>query len=115
MDKSFTIVELSERFGVTLRALRFYEGAGLLEPRRQKRMRVYSERDVECLEVILKLKKFGLTLAEIRPLIKEGRLTSASFGLTREQCIKQLKFLGERVREIEAAMLDLRELLSRLP
>jgi DNA-binding transcriptional MerR regulator len=85
-----------------------------LQPRRQHQSRLYSEQDVERLTTILQLKKFGFTLAEIRSLIKRGGAASESFGLSREQCGQQMEFLEERVRELESAILDLRQLISKL-
>src|SRR5438045_9614518 len=69
-DKSaFTIGELSREFGVTLRALRFYENKGLISPQREGLSRLYSKGDRTRLALILKGKKLGFTLAEIRQKI----------------------------------------------
>src|SRR5215472_17921874 len=65
----FTISELSREFGVTLRALRFYENKGLIAPRRDGNLRLYSESDRTRLAAIVTGKKLGFTLAEIRAMI----------------------------------------------
>ncbi|MGH8729952.1 MAG: MerR family transcriptional regulator [Burkholderiales bacterium] len=65
---SFTISELSKEFGVTLRALRFYEDQGLLNPRRQGKNRLYSKRDRVRLRLTLRGRRLGLTVGEIREL-----------------------------------------------
>src|SRR5262249_41987406 len=65
----FTIGELSREFGVTLRALRFYENKGLISPQRDGLNRLYSQGDRTRLALILKGKKLGFTLGEIRQMI----------------------------------------------
>src|SRR5262245_44552528 len=62
----FTIGELAKEFGVTLRTLRFYENKRLLSPRREGLARLYSKADRDRLALILKGKKLGFTLSEIR-------------------------------------------------
>ncbi len=59
---AFTIGELSREFGVTLRALRFYENKGLISPHRDGLNRLYSQGDRTRLALILKGKKLGFTL-----------------------------------------------------
>ena len=66
---TFTIGELSREFGVTTRAIRFYEDCGLLEPARAGRNRVYSARDRTRLRLTLRGKRLGLKLAEVRELV----------------------------------------------
>ncbi len=66
---TFTIGELAREFGVTTRAIRFYEDCGLLEPERAGRQRVYSVRDRTRLKLTLRGKRLGLKLAEVRELV----------------------------------------------
>ncbi|ALV28020.1 MerR family transcriptional regulator [Pannonibacter sp. Q-1] len=68
--KLLAISEMSENFGVTLRTLRFYEEKGLINPVRKGARRFYSARDVGRMRVILQAKKIGLTLTEIRRVLK---------------------------------------------
>ncbi|MGH8719474.1 MAG: MerR family transcriptional regulator, partial [Burkholderiales bacterium] len=65
---SYTISALSKEFGVTLRALRFYEDQGLLNPKRQGKNRLYSKRDRVRLKLALRGKRLGFSLAEIKQL-----------------------------------------------
>ena len=65
----FSISELATEFEVTPRAIRFYEGHGLLAPRRAGQRRIYSPRDRTRLKLTLRGKRLGLTLSEIRELI----------------------------------------------
>ena len=66
---TYTITDLAEEFGVTARALRFYEDRGLLSPARDGLNRVYSYRDRGRLQLILRGKRVGFSLAEIREMI----------------------------------------------
>ncbi len=65
----FSIGELASEFEVTPRAIRFYEGHGLLAPKRAGQRRIYSPRDRTRLKLTLRGKRLGLTLSEIRELI----------------------------------------------
>ena len=65
----FSIGELATEFDVTPRAIRFYEGHGLLAPRRAGQRRIYSPSDRTRLKLTLRGKRLGLTLSEIRELI----------------------------------------------
>ena len=66
---TFTIGELAREFGITTRAIRFYEDCGLLEPARSGRNRVYSTRDRTRLRLTLRGKRLGLRLAEVKELV----------------------------------------------
>ncbi|MDQ2693814.1 MAG: MerR family DNA-binding transcriptional regulator [Pseudomonadota bacterium] len=66
--RTYTITELVREFGVTPRAIRFYEDQGLLSPRRDGRKRVYNSRDRARLQLILRGKRLGFSLAETREL-----------------------------------------------
>ena len=66
---TFTIGELAREFGVTTRAIRFYEDCGLLDPGRAGRNRVYSARDRTRLKLTLRGKRLGLKLAEVKELV----------------------------------------------
>src|SRR5258706_1329526 len=68
-DASYTITELVREFGLTTRAIRFYEAHGLMAPTRAGRNRVYGNRDKVRLKLTLRGKRLGLTLSEIRELI----------------------------------------------
>ena len=66
----YTIGDLAREFDVTLRALRFYEDKGLLSPRREGLARLYSAADRVRLQLILKGKRLGFTLAEISEMVE---------------------------------------------
>jgi DNA-binding transcriptional MerR regulator len=66
--ESFTISDLAREFALTTRAIRFYEDEGLLAPLRRGRARIYSERERVRIKLILRGKRLGLALSEIREL-----------------------------------------------
>ena len=68
-QQTYTISDLAREFGITPRAIRFYEGEGLLSPERAGSKRIYSKRDRTSLRLILRGKRLGLSLAEIGELI----------------------------------------------
>lgn len=68
-QQTYTISDLAREFGITPRAIRFYEGEGLLSPERAGSKRIYSKRDRTSLRLILRGKRLGLSLAEIRELL----------------------------------------------
>ncbi|MEN8723053.1 MAG: MerR family DNA-binding transcriptional regulator [Alphaproteobacteria bacterium] len=68
-EQTFTIRNLVDEFDVTARAVRFYEQKGLLSPDRVAGQRVYSSRDRVRLSLIVRGKRFGFSLAEIRELL----------------------------------------------
>lgn len=65
-DVTYTIGELTREFGITARTIRFYEGEGLLSPMRVGQRRLYRRRDRARLKLILRGKRLGFTLNEIR-------------------------------------------------
>ncbi len=115
--KSYTIGDLAREFGVTLRALRFYEDRGLLSPRRDGTARIYDARDRDRLSVILKGKQLGFTLTEIRAMLAEERASdgpSANLNLTLDQVDDQIRHLKQQKAEIEEALAELKARRSRL-
>ena len=66
MQDLYTVTELAEQLGTTPRALRFYEDKGLVSPRRAGTTRIYTHRDRGRLALILRGKRLGFTLREIR-------------------------------------------------
>lgn len=113
----FTISQLSSEFGVTPRALRFYEDEGLLAPRREGAVRRYSERDRTCLSWILRGKKAGFSLAEIRELIalnEEGDGPRNDWALTIALCRTRIDQLIAQRSGIEHALMELGAVVALL-
>ncbi|CAG22985.1 MerR family transcriptional regulator [Photobacterium profundum] len=68
--ETFKISELAKEFDITTRSIRFYEDMGLIHPTRQGNIRVYQRRDKIRLQLILRGKRLGFSLAEIRELFE---------------------------------------------
>lgn len=114
-DRNLAISEMSERFDVTLRTLRFYEEKGLLNPVRKGARRFYGPRDVSRMRVILQAKKIGLTLAEIRRVIKlvEGNdKREDQFKELQEICLAQQDILAEQKQMLDEQIAEVGEILS---
>ena len=116
-----TIGDLARIYDVSLRTLRFYEDKGLLQPRRQGTARFYSARDRIRLELILKGKRLGFTLAEIFDLIAsrdrvtpEVESSDLTAGLGREQIATQIAHLQQQRRDLDEALKELQVALARL-
>jgi DNA-binding transcriptional MerR regulator len=102
-----TIGELARRFDLTHRALRFYESRGLLHPMRRGSSRVYAARDVERLTVIVKAKKFGLTLTAIENILRNAD-SEQTLRLSRETCLAQIAMLERKLAQTQEALAELR-------
>lgn len=108
-----TIGETARLFGLTERALRFYEAKGLLAPRRNGAVRFYGQLDRDRLAAILKAKHLGFTLTEIRQMLAAPEPGEGSaLNISRRQCFEQIKLLEQRKREIENALAELRRTYS---
>jgi DNA-binding transcriptional MerR regulator len=68
-ERSYTISQLAREFKITPRALRFYEDKGLLTPLRDGQMRIYQSRDRARLQLILRGKRVGLSLQDIKDIL----------------------------------------------
>jgi DNA-binding transcriptional MerR regulator len=112
-DVVFTIGQISKQLGITLRTLRFYESKGLIAPVREGSRRLYRRADVERLGVILKAKKFGLSLTECGQLIADGPVQH-TLNLSREKCLEQIGILERKLAEITAALAELRRIYASL-
>jgi DNA-binding transcriptional MerR regulator len=111
-----TISQVADKFGLTPRALRFYESKGLLAPSREGRGRVYTQTDQRHLGLILKGRKLGFTIAEIGQMIAidAGHAVPQSLKMTREKCVEQIEHLEKQLRETNEALAELRRLQTAL-
>lgn len=110
MEQLFSISDMARDFDVTLRTLRFYEDKGLLAPQRDGNARLYGESDRAKLTLILKGKKLGFTLGEIRDLIAAtpGTGQRGTLSLKPEQILAQIDHLKRQRDEIDEAIAHLR-------
>ncbi|SEK43507.1 transcriptional regulator, MerR family [Sphingomonas palmae] len=113
--EQFSISDLSTEFGITPRALRFYEDEGLISPERRGLARIYSQRDRARLAWILRGKRVGFSLADIRQMIDlydlgDGR--RAQRAITIERCRERIATLQAQRTDIDAAILELEEFVA---
>lgn len=107
---TFTISDLAREFALTTRAIRFYEDEGLLAPRRSGRSRIYGERERVRIKLILRGKRLGLTLSEIRELLDLYQTTRSE----RPQLLKFLQVLGERRAMLRQQQEDIAIVLAEI-
>ena len=105
-----SIGDVCDEFGVTARALRFYEDEQLISPERRGTQRLYSDRDRARLAWILRGKRVGLSLADIKELldlydIGDGRRTQRL--KTVERCQEQVDKLKQQRVDIDATIKEL--------
>jgi DNA-binding transcriptional MerR regulator len=113
----FGISDLTAEFGVTARALRFYEEAGLIAPARQGTMRIYSKRDRARLAWIVRARNVGFSLGEIRELIdlydlQDGRVEQRRRTL--ERCREQVAKLERQRSDLDAAIAELSQFIAHI-
>ena len=100
------IGDVSDKFGVTLRTLRFYEDKGLIQPKRQGVTRLYNRRDRARIKLILLGKKVGFSLREVKQLIdlyEPGGSNTTQMRAILDKSAKQLeKMKLQRVAVDEA-------------
>lgn len=109
-SRTYTISELAREFGVTPRALRFYEDKDMLHPGRDGMMRVYRNRDRARLKIILQCKRVGLPLADIREILDLYGMEGGLRAQKREALNKfnqQVETLKQQRDDIDAAMEEL--------
>lgn len=80
MADEYSISDLAQEFGVTTRTIRYYEDQGLLTPRRDGVIRVFSGRDRARLKLAIRSKRLGLSLAEIAELFELYDLSQSQPG-----------------------------------
>jgi DNA-binding transcriptional MerR regulator len=108
--RTWSIAELAAEFDVTLRTIRFYEDLGLISPARRGTQRVFSSRDRIRLKLILRGRRLGMTLDEIRTIIDMYDAEPGEVG--------QLHYLLEQLQarrdDLEARRRDIEESLAEL-
>ncbi|PDT81013.1 MerR family transcriptional regulator [Sinorhizobium sp. BJ1] len=91
MNKYYSITELTREFGISTRTLRFYEDEGLIHPERRGRTRLFRPADRHLIKEILRGRRIGFTIAEIREIISVYKDPPGEMG--------QLQLLMKRVEE----------------
>ena len=109
---TWTIAEVAEEFGVTHRTVRHYEELGLISPERRGTQRHYHRRDRTRLGLVVRGKRLGFPLEEIRTIIDlfdvpRGRRTQLEYVLA--QIDERRTDLEQRLRDLQDAMTELGE------
>lgn len=105
----FKISELAKEFDITTRSIRFYEDVGLIQPERKGTMRLYQRRDKIRLKLILRGKRLGFSLAEIKELF-------ALYDTHQEetQLAHMLKIIDEKEAVLKRQLEDITVVLEDL-
>ncbi|MBO6756198.1 MAG: MerR family DNA-binding transcriptional regulator [Roseibium sp.] len=112
MQRLYTITQLTREFDITTRTLRFYEAQGLLTPQRRGRQRLYRPADRTRLKLILRGKRLGFSLSEIREIIEMyGRAPgeAGQLRLLMGKIAARRAELIEKRRDIEVILAELDE------
>ncbi len=106
----YSISDLSRHFDLTPRTIRFYESEGLLKPLRENNNRIYQERDLVRLKLILRGKRLGFSLAEIK--------TTMELYDTQPSEAAQLEFVLETIeshrQELKQKQLDIENTFAEM-
>jgi DNA-binding transcriptional MerR regulator len=113
---TWTIAQVADEFGVTHRTVRHYEDLGLISPERRGTQRVYHRRDRTRLGLILRGKRLGFPLEEIRTIIDlfdapRGRRTQLEYVLG--QIDERRADLDQRLKDVQDAIAELGEFERR--
>ncbi|WP_421703414.1 MerR family transcriptional regulator [Aliiroseovarius sp.] len=114
-DDLMTIREMCDAYGVTARTLRFYEAKELLSPIREGQKRLFTKRDRARLKLIMRGKRFGFALEEIRQLLDlydMGDQQQTQLRKTFEIAQTHLETMEKQREELDVAIADLKEQLE---
>lgn len=108
----YSIRDLSDEFDITPRALRFYEDKGLIAPERKGLQRIYNRRDKARINLILRGKRLGFSLAEIRDWLdlyelQDGQIAQAQMLLNASH--ERMAALVQQREDIEKTISELKE------
>ncbi len=105
--EEYSISEMAAEFGITPRAIRYYEEVNLLTPHRNSKttQRMYNRRDLARLKLILRGKRFGFSLSEIKEMIDLYDVDPSE----REQLRRTIAYGEKRITEIDEMIRELQE------
>jgi len=111
VGRTYSIRDLGKELGVTARTLRHYEAEGLICPERRGQTRVYTARDRARLTLILRGRRVGFSLAEIREMLDLydfGDGGFAQLAYARDKFSERLALLERQKADIEESLAELR-------
>jgi DNA-binding transcriptional MerR regulator len=114
--RTWTIGQLADEFGVTHRTIRYYEDLGLISPERRSTVRIYHRRDRTRLNLILRGKRLGFPLEEIRTIIDlydEPRGQASQLSYVLDQIQARRADLERRRSDIEDGLRELDDFEGR--
>jgi DNA-binding transcriptional MerR regulator len=117
LSDTYAIGELARAFGITARTIRFYEDKGLVAPRRDGAARIYSEGDRRRLALIVRGRRVGLSLAEIKETLELCEVDTALVSEARRAATSlrgRIGALQAQRREIELVIEDLMTATSEI-
>ena len=108
-DQTISFKDMCTRFDVTPRTLRYYEYIELLNPRKEGRSRFYGPRDIARMTLILRGRRFGFSLEDIRQwlLIYEQKGSREQYQVWLDLADRQLGILDGQIEDLHAARADL--------
>lgn len=117
MTELFSIGDLAAEFSLSPRAIRFYEDQGLLSPSRAGTTRIYVRRDRARLQLILRGKRLGFSLADIREflgLYDADRGKHRQMAMTLERTQTRIANLEVQLRDITMTLSELRAMADEI-
>lgn len=116
-EVTYSITQLAEEFGLTTRAIRFYEDKGLLSPERQGQTRIYHQRDRARLILIVRGKNVGLGLSEIREILDLYNLEDGcetQYRVAVNKFLRRIDSLHQQRSDIDLQIRTLQDSIERL-
>jgi len=110
-ERTWSVGELADELGITTRTLRFYEAQGLVTPARSGSARIYDHRDRARIRLILRGKRLGMSLAEIREIVD---MYDGAASSERRQLETLLARLDEITADLTARQRDLNRTLAEV-
>jgi DNA-binding transcriptional MerR regulator len=110
-ERTWSVGELADELGITTRTLRFYEAEGLVTPARAGSARIYDHRDRARIRLILRGKRFGMSLSEIREIVD---MYDGAASSERRQLETLLSRLDEITDDLTARQRDLNRTMAEV-
>jgi DNA-binding transcriptional MerR regulator len=116
MSRTFTIRQLTKELGVTSRTLRHYEDEGLLSPERRGQARIYHGRDRARLTLILRGRRVGFSLAEIKEILdlyNSEDQGASQLEHSRKKFVERIALLEKQRKDIDDHIAELKLAVTR--